>query len=359
MIYSPPFTLPPTPICFMAKKTGNAITHETIIRDIQGGKIAPVYYLMGEESYYIDRLATFIADSVLKPEEKDFNLCTLYGPDTSMHDVVQAALSYPMGAERQVVVVKEAQKLTSLEPLSDYLKHPLLSTVLIFCHKNGSIDQRKAGVVKLLEKTGVVYESNRLKDYQLPAWIRSYVHRKRADIEPMAENILADHVGTDLNRMAGEIDKLLLSLQDGESKITSRHVAAHIGISKEYNVYELTDALVRKDVEKAMKIASYFEKTSKQNPIQKTLPVLFKFFQNLMLSYYAPDPSPSGIAAWVGTSQWAVEKNILPAMRMYTGRKVMEIIGQIRRTDARSKGVDNPATGEGELMKELLFFILH
>ena len=343
----------------MATKNTNAITHETIIRDVQGGKIAPVYLLMGEESYYIDRLATFITDSVLQPEDRDFNLYTLYGPETTMHDVIQAALSYPMGAQRQVVVVKEAQKLTQFEQLTEYLKKPLLSTVLIFCYKNGSVDQRKTGLIKQLEQTGVIYESNRLKDYQLPAWIRNYVHRKKVDIEPMAENILTDHVGTDLNRMAGEIEKLLLSLPEGEKKITAQQVAEHIGISKEYNIYELTDALARKDVEKTMRIAHFYAQTPKQNPIQKNLPALFRFFQNLMLAYYAPDQSPAGIAAWVGTNTWAAEKSIIPAMKLYTGRKVMEIIGQIRRTDARSKGVDNTATPEGELMKELLFFILH
>ena len=343
----------------MAKKATNGITHETIIRDIQAGNIAPVYYLMGEEPYYIERLAAFISESVVKPEERDFNLTTVYGTDVSMTDIVQAALSFPMGEGKQVVMVKDAQKLTDLEPLAEYLKHPQPLTVLIFCHQNGTIDRRKAGVVKLLESTGVIYESVKLRDYQMPQWIRNYVKRNKAEIEPQAESMLTEYVGNDLNRMAGEIDKLLILLPQNQRKITSELVAKHIGISKEYNIFELIDAFAQKNVLKVMTILKYFDKNNKQHPIQKTLPQLFKFFQNLMLAYYAPDKTVDGIATWTGANTYAVKQNIIPAMRHYTARKTMNIISTIRRTDARSKGVDNPATEEGDLMKELPFYILH
>lgn len=356
----------------MAKKTSNGITHETILRAVMAGEIAPIYYLMGEESYYIDRVATFIAETVLQPEERDFNLITIFGPETDMQSVVQAALAFPMGADRQVVVVKEAQALKDYEPLEAYLKSPQPSTVLIFCHKNGTIDKRK-GVVKLIEKTGVLYESSKLRDYQLPAWIRDYLKRKKVGIEPQAETMMADFVGPDLNRMAGELDKLILALSAANGTavggtnassassriITPALVAHHIGISKEFNVFELTDALSRKDVLKVRQITNYFDKNPKQNPIQKTLPAVFKFFQNVMLAYYAPDKSPAGLASWLSMNAYVCEKTIIPAMRYYNGRKVMDIIGQIRRCDARSKGVDNPATSDSDLMKELMFFILH
>lgn len=352
----------------MAKKASNGITHETILRAVMAGNIAPVYYLMGEESYYIDRLASFIADTVLKPEERDFNLITLFGPETDTHTIVQAALGFPMGADKQVVMVKEAQALKDIEQLEPYLKQPQPSTVLIICHKNGTLDKRKA-VGKLIEKVGVLYESTKLRDYQLPNWIRDYLRRRKVGIEPQAEAMMADFVGPDLNRMAGELDKLILALpaanaaQGGAGAagriVTTALVANHIGMSKEFNVFELTDALARKDVLKVRQITNYFDKNPKQNPIQKTLPAVFKFFQNLMLAYYAPDRSAAGIAAWLSMNTFVCEKTIIPAMRLYTPTKVMYIIGQIRRTDAKSKGVDNPATSDSDLMKELMFFILH
>lgn len=342
----------------MAKKTSNGITHETILRAVMAGEIAPVYYLMGEESYYIDRVANFIAESVLQPEERDFNLIHIYGPDSDTHTIVQAALGYPMGAEKMVVMVKEAQALRDIEQLESYLQHPQPSTVLIFCHKNGTIDKRKS-VVKQIEKVGVLYESAKLRDYQLPNWIRDYLRRKKVGIEPQAEAMMAEFVGPDLNRMAGELDKLVISMGENERIISTALVMQHIGVSKEFNVFELTDALSRKDVLKVRQITNYFDKNPKQNPIQKTLPAVFKFFQNLMLAYYSPDKSPAGIASWISMNPYVCEKTIIPAMRLYTGRKVMEIISQIRRTDARSKGVDSPATSDADLVKELMYFILH
>lgn len=352
----------------MAKKTNNGITHETILRAVMAGQIAPVYYFMGEESYYIDRLATFISETVLKPEERDFNLITLFGPETNTHSVVQAALAFPMGAEKQVVVVKEAQALKDIEQLEPYLKQPQPSTVLIFCHKNGTIDKRKA-VAKLIEKVGVLYESAKLYDNQIPAWIRAYLRRHKIGIEPQAELMLTEHVGADLSRMASELDKLIISLPAADAAqaggaaasriITTQLVADHIGLSKEFNIFELTDALSCRDVVKVRKITNYFDKNPKQNPIQKTLPVVFKYFQNLMLAHYAPDKKPAALAQWLGMNPYVCEKSIMPGMRNYSATKVMHIIGQIRRTDARSKGVDNPATSDSDLMKELMFFILH
>lgn len=343
----------------MAKKTNNGITHETIVRAVMAGEIAPVYYLMGDESYYIDKVSTFIAEKVLQPEERDFNLITLFGPETTTEAVVQAALAFPMGADRQVVVVKEAQALKNIEQLEPYLKNPQPSTVLIFCHKNGTIDKRKA-VARQIEKVGVLYESAKLRENQLPAWIRDYLRRKKVGIEPQAETMMAEFVGPDLNRMAGELDKLVISLpQAAANIITPALVAQHIGMSKDFNVFELTDALATKNVLKVRQITNYFDKNPKQNPIQKTLPVVFKYFQNLLMAYYAPERTRDGIASWLSMNPYICEKTILPAMRLYSGKKVFDIIGQIRRCDARSKGVDCPATSDSDLMKELMFFILH
>lgn len=333
-------------------------TYETIVRDVRAGNLKPVYYLMGEESYYIDRVADFIADSVLQPEERDFNLLTIFGSESNTDNVINAAKGYPMGAQRLVVMVKEAQGLSDIEHLAFYLKQPQPSTVLIFCHKNGVLDRRKK-VAGMIEKIGVLFESKKLYESQLGPFVRDYLKRKKCSAEPAAVAMLTEHVGTDLNRMASELDKLCIALPEGESCIAAELVERHIGISREFNIFELQDALAQKDALRAMKIANYFDKNPKQNPIQKTLPALFRFFSNLMLAYYAPDKSERGIAAWVGQTEWQVRRNILPAMKNYKGVKVMQIIGEIRRTDARSKGVDNPNTPSGELMRELLFYILH
>lgn len=342
----------------MAKKT-TAPTHESIIQDVRAGKIAPIYYLMGEESYYIDRIADFLVDHLLAPEERDFNLTTLFGAETDVDTIFHAALSFPMGGSRVLVLVREAQGLKQLEKLESYLKQAPSTTVLIFCHKNGSLDKRKA-IAKQIEKVGVLYESVKLRDYQLSAWIKSYAQRKKISIAPDAAEMLATFVGADLNRLASELDKLQVALTSEGGKVISRElVQEHIGVSKNFNVFELTEALGRKDVFKANQIADHFSKNPKQHPIQVTLPVLFRFYSQLMLAYYAPNKTPQGIANCLGISEWQAERNLIPAMRKYTARKVMEIIAYIRQTDAKSKGVDNPNTPSKDLMKELLFFALH
>lgn len=344
------------PISSARKKTG--VTHEEIIREVRAGNIKPIYYLMGEESYYIDHVADFLVDSVLKPEERDFNLITLFGADTDIDTVINSAKGFPMGAQRLVVLVKEAQNLQNLDRLEFYLKQMQPSTVLIFCHKNGSLDRRKK-IVGLIEKNGVLFESKKLYESQLPAFIRDYLRRKHFAVDPAAAAMLAEHVGSDLNRMAGELDKLCIAMPANEKMVTPALVEHNIGISKEFNIFELQDALAQKDVLRVNKIANYFDKNPKANPIQKILPSLFKFFSNLMLAYYSPDKSEKGIASWLGMADWQARRNVIPAMQKYTGVKVMKIIGEIRRTDARSKGVENPNTSGGDLMKELFFFILH
>lgn len=340
-----------------------AISYESLLREASAGNFRPVYYLMGEESYYIDRISDYLVDHALQEDEKAFNLLTVFGIDTTIDAVMDTARGYPMGAQRLVVCVKEAQNLKDIDLLEQYLKQPQPSTVLIFCHKNGALDRRKK-LPSLIQKAGgVVFESAKLRDYQLPSFIQDYMRRKRVPIEPQAVAMMADYVGADLNRMAGELDKLCIvagnSPSQGVKPVTADVIATHIGISKEYNVFELQDALATKNVAKAMEIANYFDKNQKANPIQKTLPTLFRFFSNLMMAYYSPDKSEQGLAAWLSMSTWQVRNNVAPALRNYSGMKVMQILSEIRRTDARSKGVGNPFISSGDLMRELLFFILH
>ena len=338
----------------MAKET----TYEEIARDLKNRIYKPVYYLMGEESYYIDRISEYIAQTVLNENEKEFNQTILYGADTDIATIINAAKRYPMMSKYQVVIVKEAQGVKNIDELSYYLQKPLESTILVLCHKHGVLDRRKKLAAEI-EKVGVLFESKKIKDAQLAGFIISYLKRKSIEIEPKASEMMAEFVGTDLSRMAGELEKLIITLPKGQKRITPEQIEQNIGISKDYNNYELRNALIIKDVFKANQIIKYFEENPKTNPLQMTLSVLFNFFSNLMLAYYAPEKSEQGIAAQLGLKSPWQSKDYLAAMRKYSGVKVMQIIGEIRYCDAKSKGVGNSSLGDGELLRELVYKILH
>ena len=334
------------------------ITYEEIARDLKNRIYKPVYYLMGEETYYIDKISEYIAQTVLTDEEKEFNLTVMYGADTEVATIINAAKRYPMMSEYQVVIVKEAQSVKKMEELSFYLQKPLQSTILVLCHKHGTIDRRKKLAAEI-EKVGGLFESKKIKDAQLPGFIASYLKRKSVDIEPKASEMMAEFVGTDLSRMAGELEKLVITLPQGTRRVTPEHIEKNIGISKDYNVYELRAALVAKDVLKANTIIHFFAQNPKANPIQQTLGGLFGFFSNLMLAYYAPEKTEQGIAAQLGLRSTWQAREYITAMRNYSGVKVMQIIGEIRYCDARSKGVGNSSLSDADLLRELIYKILH
>ena len=334
------------------------ITCDDILKELRAKQYRPVYYLMGEEPYYIDLIADYITDNILTETEKEFNLTVVYGADVDIATVINAAKRYPMMSEHQVVVVKEAQNIRNMEELSYYLQKPLLSTILVICHKHGVLDRRKKLAAEI-EKTGVLFESKKVKDAQLPAFITSYMKRKGIDVEPKATAMLADFVGPDLSRLTGELEKLIITLPKGHTRVTPEQIEKNIGISKDYNNFELRSALVEKDVLKANKIIKYFEENPKTNPIQMTLSLLFGFFSNLMLAYYAPEKSEQGIASMLGLRTPWQAKDYLAAMRRYNGVKTMQIIGEIRYADAKSKGVGNPSLSDGDILRELVFKILH
>lgn len=350
----------------MAKKAG--ISYEDVVRQVRDHNFKPIYYLMGDEPYYIDRISDYIVDQALTEDERDFNLTVLYGPQTTGEEVVNAAKRYPMMAERQVVVVREAQSLPHKEVLSFYAQKPLLSTILILCHKNGKLDGRTK-LASELQKAGIVFESRKLYDRELPSFANAYVRRKGFEIAPDACQILCEHVGADLSRLAGELDKLVLALPQSEGgkgegttvrRIDAKLIEDNIGISKEYNGFELVAALAVKDVVKANRIVKYFDSNPKNFALQPTLASIFKFFSELMLAYYAPVKTEEGIASWLEMTVWQVRlNNILPAMRAYTAMKVFNVISEIRRTDGASKGVGGQKTSEGDLLNELVFMILH
>ena len=342
----------------MAKQT-TVISHRDIVEQVRNREFLPIYLLMGDESYYIDRISEYMADHILPEEERDFNQQIIYcTKETAVGDIVNAARRYPMMAEHQVVIVKEAQNLLKLEDLSIYAQNPLKTTILVICYKNGSVDRRKK-LVSAIEKVGIVYESKKLRDSDLPRFIADYLTRKKVTIDQQATMMMVEYVGADLNRMAGELDKLIISLSPGFNQINAALIEKNIGISKDFNNWELRTALVNKNVLKANQIINYFVANPKANPLIMTISMLFNFFSGVMLAYYAPDKSPRGMLDQLDLKQDWQLREYTQAMRNYSAMKTMQIIGKIRETDARLKGVRKGNLTDADLMRELIYFILH
>ena len=339
-----------------------SITYEGILKEIASKQYRPLYYLMGEEAYYIDRLTERFANDVLDEAEKGFNQVILYGHETHMRDIIAQAKRYPMMAERQVIIVREAQNLKNeITDLAFYLQKPQPTTLMVFCHKNGSLDMRKyKKLVGDIEKIGgAVFESKKVKEDYLPYFIRNKVKAKQLEIDDKAIMMLAESVGPDLGRLASELDKLFINITNVSSVITPDMVEAYTGISKEYNVFELKNALIEKNVEKANRIAKYMEENPKTFPMQLIFPILFSYFANLMMAFYAKPRTPDGIAAYLGMkSTWGTNDYIM-GMRNYSAFKVMDIISEIRRYDGMSKGVGATANMGTGLLRQLIYFILH
>ena len=335
------------------------VTFQTIMQDLKNRNFAPFYLLMGDESYYIDSISAYIASHVLSPEECDFNQTICFGSDVTAVQVADMARRYPMMAEYQVIIVKEAQNIRSLEALEKYLKNPVKSTILVWCHKNGKIDARKK-VIGVAQFVGVVFESKKLRDYQLPDFIQNYLKPKKISIDPKSCQMIADYIGADLSRIVSELDKILIYLPEDDRRITPEVVEKEVGVSKDFNAFELRNAIVSKDVFKANQIIKYFDNNPKAGSLYSFLPLLFSFFQNLMIIHYSPNKSSEqDIARALDLKSAWGSKDFITGLRNYSARKTMEIISKIREVDGKSKGLDNPNTGAGELMKELIFFILH
>lgn len=339
--------------------TKQGVTFQAIMQDLKNRNFAPFYLLMGEESYYIDTISDYIASHVLLPEECDFNQTICFGSDVTAVQVTDMAKRYPMMAEFQVIIVKEAQNIRSLEALERYLKKPVKSTILVWCHKNGKIDTRKK-VIGLAQAMGLVFESKKLRDYQLPEFIQNYLKSKKATIDPKSCQMIANHIGSDLSRIVSELDKILIYLPNDNRRVTPDIVEKEIGVSKDFNAFELRNAIVSKDIFKANQIIKYFDNNPKAGSLYSFLPLLFSFFQNLMILHYTPNKSSEqDIARALDlNSTWGI-KDLITGLKNYSARKTMDIISKIREVDGKSKGLDNPYTGAGELMKELIFYVLH
>lgn len=332
---------------------------DAIMRNLKANIFAPIYILMGEESYFIDRISDYIAQHALNEEERDFNQTVVFGSDVTAGQIADMARRYPMMAQRQVVIVKEAQSIKNWERLETYLDNPQQTTVLVICYKNGTIDGRKKILLKA-RSIGVVFESKKKRENELPAFIVGYLKTKKVSIDDKAAHMITESIGADLNRLISELDKVILSLKDTDQHITPEIVEQQIGVSKDFNGFELRSAIANHDVLKANRILKYFNSNPKVGSSFMLIPLLFSYFQNLMLAYYAPNRRDNNeVARWLDLrSEWAA-RDYITGMRNYSGIKVMQIIGKIREIDAKSKGLDNPNTSIEELMRELFFFILH
>jgi DNA polymerase-3 subunit delta len=337
-----------------------AVTFESVMSELKARRFKPVYYLMGDESYYIDKISDWIAENVLQPEERDFNQTVLFGSDVNASQIADTARRYPMMSEYQVLIVKEAQNIKNTEPLEKYFKAPMPTTILVMCHKNGKIDGRKPGYSKAIQQVGVLFESKKLRDWDLPPFIERYLADRGASIDPKSTQLIADNIGADLSRLTGELEKVLISLPEGDKRVTPQVVEDQIGVSKDFNGFELRSAIVNRNVFKANQIVKYFDENPKAGSIYAFLPLLFSYFQNLMLAYYCPQKNDrDALMQWLETKSLFVLKEYQTGLRNYSAMKVMQIISKMREIDAKSKGLDNPNTPAGELMKELIFFILH
>ena len=334
------------------------MTFEQIIADIKAHKFKPVYLLMGDEPYYIDEITDMLVSTVLPEEEKDFNQTIRYGMETDVASVITMVRSFPMMSDYQLIVIKEAQNLSKIEELEVYAKNPLHTTILVLNYKNGTLDKRKKLYAEI-DKNGIVFESKKIPEYKIPAFISSYMQQKGLAIDAKSAQMLSDYLGNDLSKLTNEIAKLLIAMPKGQTQVTPNLIEENIGISKDFNNFELLKAVIEKNTFKVNQIADYFEKNPKNNPLIVTLVVLFNFFSNLMICYWAKNKTEQGIAAELGFRNPYQAKDYVAAIRNYNAFKCMEILSLLRTYDAKCKGVDNVSTPDGELLKELLYKITH
>ncbi|NRA93137.1 MAG: DNA polymerase III subunit delta [Psychroserpens sp.] len=323
-----------------------------IVSDIKNGQVKPIYFLMGEEPYYIDAISDYIETNVLSEDEKGFNQMVLYGRDVSIEDIVGNAKRFPMMAERQVVIVKEAQDLArTIEKLASYADNPQPSTVLVLNYKYKKIDKRKA-LYKSLKKSGVVFESKKLYDNQVPDWIRRVLSGQNYTIAPKAAQMLVEFLGTDLSKINNELNKLKIILPEG-TQITPEHIEVNIGISKDYNNFELRKAIGERNSQKAFRIVNYFADNPKDNPMIVTVSLLFNFFSQLLHLHGLHDKNPRNIASALKINPYFVNEYVVAA-RNFPMKKVSQIVATLREFDVKSKGVNSNAVPQGDLLRELL-----
>ena len=330
---------------------------EQIVDEIKSKNTKPIYFLMGEEAYYIDKISDFIENNVLTEEEKGFNQMILYGRDVTVDDIVGNAKRFPMMSEKQVVIVKEAQDLSrSIEKLADYAENPQPSTVLVICYKYKTIDKRKK-LAKTIAQMGCLFESKKLYDNQVSDWINSVLKGKGYQIEPKASHMLVEFLGTDLSKIANELGKLTLIIEKGTT-ISALHIEQNIGISKDFNNFELRKAIGDKELVKANRIIQYFSQNPRSNPLIMTISLLNAFFTQLLLYHGLKDKGKINVGKMLKINPYFIPE-YQRAAKNYPMRKVAQVISGLREADLKSKGVGASNLAQGDILKELLFKIMH
>ena len=332
------------------------MTYDEIISNLKKKIYHPVYFLMGEETYFIDKISDYISDNVLTDAEKGFNQTILYGKDLEPSAIMSNARRFPMMANHQVIIVREAQNIKKIEDLEPYVKNPLNSTILVINYKYKTLDKRKT-FPKLVDQKGVLFESKKLYDNQLPAWISSYLKGQQYTVSPQASAMLAEYLGADLSKVANELDKLIISLPAG-TQITPDHIEKNIGISKEFNVFELQNALGERDMLRANRIINYFGDNPSSNPIPVTISSLFSYFSKLLNYQFLEDKSQNNVASALSVHPFFV-KTYVSAAKNYPIRKLVEVVSILREYDMKSKGVGNVSATSADLQKEMIYRILH
>jgi len=357
------------------------MTFDQVIKDLKAGNYKPVYFLMGEEPYYIDVISDYIEEHVLSESERDFNQSILYGREIDLQTVISEAKRFPMMSKYQVVIVKEAQNIRELagkdeedeegggkklkekpkkekvkSPLQSYIENPQTSTILVICYKYKSLNKNSV-LAKTIDKHGVLFKSEKLYPNKVPDFINTFLKQKGYTIGPKAAALLTEYLGTDLSKIVNELEKLIISLPSN-AEITTENIQRNIGISKDYNVFELQNALGQRDILKANRIINYFAANPKENPFVMVIATLFGYFSKLILYHFTVDKSRANIASVLKVNPFFVS-DYENAAKNYGPKKLVEIISLIREFDLKSKGVDSGSASDGELMKELIYKILH
>lgn len=339
-----------------------ASEYTEIVKEINQGTFSPIYFLQGEETFFIDNIIHLIEKNALDESQKSFNELILYGKDTTLTDIIGAARRYPMMGERQVVIVKEAQEIKEWKKedkqtlVINYLENPLPSTILVFGHKYKSIDKRtKLG--KALEKHSVFLNAKKMYDDKIPDWIRGYCSGRGVKIDEQAVMMLSENIGNNLQRLANEVEKLLLNIKSGES-ITAQMIQKYVGISKDYNIFELQKCLGTLNKQKAHKIADYFAANPSNNPLVLTIYSLFSYFSKLLMIHHASDKSDRNIASLIGVNPFFVKEYMLAA-RNYPVGKVVQNIKHLHDADLQSKGIGFATKKEGPVLTELVYKLMN
>jgi len=332
------------------------MTFDEIMNELQSGKYRAVYFLYGEEPYFIDTITNYIAENAIPPEMRTFNQIVMYGKDIKVGDIDNTARRYPMMSERFLVIVKEAQNVRNIDKLMYYVQKPLESTILVINYKKKSIDKRTK-FYKELKKNAVILESKKLYENQIPKWIDNFLSKKKLKIHPVASKLLVDYLGNNLEKITNELNKLIINIP-GETEITTKHIEENIGISKDYNVFELQNAIINRDILKINRIINYFAANPKENPFVVILSTLYNFFSKVLLVHSLKNPDKFSVAKALAVNPYFSE-DYIKAARYFNPSKLMRVFSILHEYDLKSKGIGNSNIPNSELLREMTFKIIH